>query len=400
MSRNNDVSKVLFLPDEAAVAADAALSALANGNWGLYDYNTGLSVSALDADIASGLPREFFIAYVGDGTLGTAGEIYTTTGTHIRAGLIHYLTINNDAAPVAQAIAVQTFTGVQSGADATNYDYGVKFDFRGNTEIYQRYGYNQATKTFMGTTKCVGNTGAAEDAGAEICAQWAEAVGNDHDQFIGFVCDGTGMTGTGASYTPTGVAGTAGVWAIDGTPTTEALTLAEIRSYTTGSGDLIITFTLGAGDENGFSNMYTFCGVNAKYFKQRQIVAVPSLVGGECLWATAAETVAMIYGEGYGYDINELEYQCEGFTGKPGPYRQSRLNGLPFHNTEFIAIPTTKYTVEVLAYDQYSVGGWLEYFNNQSTYFILVATPTDTDAFPQRALAAIAAVVGCTVTTT
>ena len=387
MSRNNDVCKVLFLPESAAEAVDTLPSALANGEWGVFDYDTG---KAINPDIATnGLPNNFYIMYVGDGTLGTAGEIYTSTGTHIQQRNVRYYTQNDDATAVGQAITLDNIV-VESGADATNYDYGVKLDFRGNTEVYQRFGMNQATKFAVANTRCVGSSGASEVAAMEVAIQIFEAFMYDSDQFMSLSLDWTGTYATA----PKPILYVAGATSTQAAVQTD---LNELRA----AGDsaaadtpvLVITMT-------DFSAMYYFCNVNPKYFKLRQIAAIPSLSGANCKWADFEQTVAMVYEEGTGYDIQELEYLAGGFTGKPGPYRQSRLHGLPFSDYEYIAIKTTKYTVNVLSYDQFSVAGWQEHLNNQSSYFILVATPAATAGFPSPVLDAIATACGVTKLTT
>ena len=400
MSRNNDVIKVLFLPDKVTKGADqsgfATASALANGDWGVFNYDTGANIwtaqaTPFDADDIS---SNFVIAYRGDGTLGTAGELYTSSGTHIQKNNVKTWSINNDIAGVTQKIAVSAM-GAESGASATNYNYGIKFDFRGNSELYQRFGANQASKFFMGNTQCVGTGTASDDADAEIAAQWAEALGNDNDQFMNISIAGTGITNTPVVYTASGTAGVAGAWSDDSGAVTEAVALAKIRLYATTSTDLAIVFEF-----QSFSSIYTFCNVNPKYFKQRAIKAIPALLGGDCAFATVAESQTMVYPEGLGYDVQELEYLAGGFTGKPGPYRQSRLNGLPFSDVEFIATAATSYTVCALEYDQMSIGGWQEYQNNLSTYIILQATPTDTAGYPKHIIDIIANGVGATIITT
>jgi len=92
MSTNNDVSKVLFLPESAAEEAGTRVGGLANGEWGVFDYDTGLSIDAslVTSSVDIVLPNNFFIAYVGNGTLGKAGEIYTTAGTHIQKKNLKY----------------------------------------------------------------------------------------------------------------------------------------------------------------------------------------------------------------------------------------------------------------------------------------------------------------------
>ena len=408
MSTNNDVCKVLFLPEKTGNAAGDRISDLTTGKWGVFDYDTGLTVdiSAATASVKFVVPRNFFIAYMGDGTLGVSGKIYTSAATHVQRDRIQYYTTNTDAAALGQTILLNEID-VESGATATNYDYGVKLDFRGNTEVYTRFGANQASKTFMANTKCVGTGTASSYDGAEVVAQIAQGIANDDDQFLNVTVTGTGVAGpviaadAFINYVASGIAGTAGKW-YEGatnvltTEITEAQALTGIRK---GTADVTLTIVT-----QTFSSLYTFCNVNPKYFKQRQIAAVPSVVGGDCAWGTIAQTVAMIYERGRGYDIQELEYLDNGFGGNSaGPYRQSNLNGLPFTAASFIADKDKYYTVCALSYMNMSVAGWMEHLNSMSTYFVLDgdatagnSAPAPTAAFPKAVLDSIALTLGIT----
>jgi len=392
MSKNNDVCKVLFLPDAKPQDATAVQRAagLSNGEWGIFNYDTSINIWANDnaAFAATDLPANFIIVYKGNGTIGTAGELYTSAGSHIQSRNVEQWSVNSDNVGVLQSIAVSAMEA-ESGSTADNYEYGIKFDFRGNSELYQRFGYNQASKFFMANTQCVGSGTASDDADAEVVAQWAEALANDPDQFMNMTIAGTGITNTPVIYTASGTPGLEGVWTAAGSVVTEAVALAGIRAYLTTSVDLTTTFQF-----QSFSSIYAFCNVNPKYFKQRAIIGIPSLLGGTCSFATVAETVAMKYPEGLGYDVQELEYQAEGFSSKPGIYRQSNLNGLPFSGAEFIAVSSTYYTVCALEYAQVSIGGWEQYSNNISTYIVLDSVPNGATDFPIGIFTVIAAATG------
>ena len=386
MSRNNDVFNVVFLPEKAAnVVLTDRVSDLIDGEWAVFDYDTGFAVN-----VATAVPNNFFIAYRGDGTLGVSGKIYISAGTHIQKRRLEYYSTSNDAVAVPQIITVSGMTA-ESGATATNYDYGIKFDFRGNTEVYQRFGANQASKFAIANTKCVGSGTASDDADAEVIAQWAESIANDVDQFINISVAGTGITNTPVEFTSSGVSGKVGVWNDSVGVITEAAALSQIRAYATTSTDLSTAFTI-----NTFSSIYYFCNVNAKYFKQRQIVAIPAFTGGTCTWGTITATQDMVYEKGRGYDVQELEYLGGGFSANPGVYRQSRLNGLPFSDFNYVAVRDTFYSVIALSYDQFSVAGWQEHLNHQSTYFVLNKVMAATPNFPKPTLDAIAAAAGIT----
>ncbi len=381
MSANNNVTQVVFLPNEAPVAAAARITALANGNWGVYDYDTGLSI-----DPASAVPARFIIAYRGDGTLGEAGKLYQNAGTHIQTDKISNASFVASKAAVGQALELQMITA-QSGVDATNYDYGVKLEFRGNTDVYQRYGANQASKVFMANTSCVGKVGASSDAGSEVIAQLVGAIANDVDQFLSILVDDSELAGT--TKTLVFVPGTG--WENgDGVAKTEEEALTAIRAIT--SNDTVVTISVVTKDIPALTK---FCGINPKYFKQRQFSIIPSLIGENCNWADFNTSISMVYEIGLGYDIQELEYVAQGFGGQGSPYRQSGLHGLPFAKNEFVAIKTTKYDVYSFQYMQFSVAGWLEHLNHQTTHFIL----PDTNTTVKAALDAIIAASNAVVTT-
>jgi hypothetical protein len=385
MSTNNDVFKTLFLPNKVAVTS-GNIADLSEGDWGVFNYETGVAINVASTIT---LPAGFIIAYKGDGTLGTAGEMYTSAGTHIQTKNFESITLNNDTAGVAQILQLSNVDILEDD------DISLKLDLRGNTDVYMRFGANQASKFFTANVKNLGNVGVSEDPNAEGIAQFAEGIANDVDQFLSLSVAGTGITNSPVVYTASGVSGKAGQWSDSVGDITAATALAQIRTYPTSSSDITMDITVGM-----LSSMYNFCAVNPKYFKQRAIKGVLSLNGGETVFATVTETQAMVYEEGRGYDIQELEYLAGGFTGDPGPYRQSRLNGLPFATSSFLAVKDTFYTVAALQYVQESVGGWQRYKNDVSTYIVLQATPTNTAGYPLHALGLLATALGVNIVTT
>ena len=375
MSKNNQVIGVMFLPESAAIET-GTISALTNGQWGVFDYETGVA-----AAVGTKIPKKFKIAYVGNGTLGVAGKLYESAGTHIQHDKIMDFQVTNDAVATAQVINVKNIVA-ESGAAASNYDYGLKLDFRGNTDVYQRFGMNQASKIFLANTKCVGSAGASSVAAAEVVAQWVSQIANDADKFLGIVVKGGSIADEPITYDPA-----TNAWTDDAAATlTTDEVLALIRGVADAS-DLEIDIVV-----NTFSEMYSFCNVNPKYFKQRQIKAIPSSIGGNCKWATVATTTEMGYEIGRGYDIQDIEYLATGFGGNGGVYRQSSLNGLPFQKSAFLAEPSEYYTVVTMEYMEFSIAGWMEHLNNISTYFILSKTAASTAKYPLPTLKALAGV--------
>src|SRR5690606_20263781 len=115
-----------------------------------------------------------------------------------------------------------------------------------------------------------------------------------------------------------------------------------------------------------------------KYFYPRQLIVVPSLVEGFNCSGTLTVTQEAAFEEGSGYDIQRLEYEAGGWNGRPGPYRLLNLTGMANEGIEYFADKATKYCKVILTYDQFSIGGWLEYLNNLATIIAIPEADTTT----------------------
>ena len=113
-----------------------------------------------------------------------------------------------------------------------------------------------------------------------------------------------------------------------------------------------------------------FTSVSLNYMYPRQTVAILSkVIGFECTGAVEVTQTA-VFEEGAGIDVKQLEYIAKGWT--EGPYRVSNINAVA-ENRAFVTDATAKYDVFALTYDQFSLGGWLEYLHNQAS---IIAIPT------------------------
>ena len=372
MEVNNEIYQVLAVSGNA-IAAGSTPDALTSGEWGIFNYETGKSI---DGTASANIPNKFFFA-----SRDTDGILRLSSGQGIQLKGMRSIRKSVGTSEVGQQITLNGLTLLNNAANLSNNVFGVKLDFRGNTEVYERFGMNQASKVFMGDVTCDDTTKRIPKLIEELIIQ----VANDTDKFINLEVTGTGplyLTHAVQKYTYDTINEAWTVFYNDGTSDTSAsitqdAVLAEIDLH--GGDDLALVFIM-----TNFSEIYAFCNVNPKYFKSRQIKAIPSLVGGTCAWGTVAETTPMVYATNLGYDIQELEYLAGGWNGMPGPYRQSGLHGLPFNKFHYqISTGDAKsiYNITTVEYDNESVGGWQTYKNSAATFFVIkegVSTNLDT----------------------
>jgi len=142
---NNDVFSVLVTLGNATVlAAGNPVSALAVGQIGVFNQNTGLSISAA----TSPQPKEIFIAVGVDETgSGTLEDLRTSAGQLIqKAGLTGY----SFKAHSAGQPEIQLVAGYGAKCDT---DYAVTIELR-NSRIYGIQGFNSFTNTYAVRTGC------------------------------------------------------------------------------------------------------------------------------------------------------------------------------------------------------------------------------------------------------
>lgn len=117
--------------------------------------------------------------------------------------------------------------------------------------------------------------------------------------------------------------------------------------------------------------------VNLKYHKLRETDFDVALTTGFTCNGTVQVVQTSAVTEGNGYDLKQEEYLAEGWA-KPGPYRQSEITGFARDGFESFLSNTANYSKIALTYDQKSVGGWLEYYNNLETVIAVPCADTTT----------------------
>ena len=362
MSRNNDVFHLLVTKgNQAVLAKDKKVTELLPGQIGIFNYDTNLS---FDATVATA-PRNFYLAVGIDAGNGTTGDIMKSAGSHVQGKNIAFYSFRPYTPGRPMKVLLKDYV-----ADCET-EYGIKLELR-NQEIYRTQGYNQFTKTYTMKTSCCNGcepTCPSGDAN-EITKQLFINISNDPSGLVK-----ANIKPRAGAVLPSGVT-------VDANGN---LTLAQVDTI----------MAANAAQTNPANFVYTdleietvpqtiqdFSAVSLNYMYPRQTVAILTKVGDFKCSGTVATTQTAVFEEGAGIDVKQLEYKAKGWT--ESPYRVSTVNGVA-DNRIYITDASSKYDVFALTYDQFSLGGWLEYFHNQAS---IIAIPT-ADTVTRNGLAAI-----------
>lgn len=364
MARNNDVFQVLVTKDnQALLAAGKSITELLPGQIGVFDALTNQSVASLD-----GVANYFFAVGVDTDGDGITDDVQKSTGSAIQGKNMVFYNMESYQPGSNMIVKLKDYTAL------CNTEYGIKLELR-NAEIYRTQGYNQFTETYTVKTGCCNPADTTDTTGDanEITKQLKINILNDPKGLV----TARAVARQALTAATHGVAADLAVGAEVSDADLEALiaynkTQADSSTYV--YTDLEI--------ETLTQKINNFSAINLKYFYPRQTVAIVSkVIGFECT-GTLETTQDAVFEQGAGYDLKQLEYMALGW--KDSPYRLSTLNGVAF-DREYNAVATAHYNQFVLTYDQFSLGAWLEYYNNEST---IIAVPT-ADATTTAALQAI-----------
>ena len=362
MSRNNDVFHLLVTKgNQAVLAKDKKVTELLPGQIGVFNYDTNLS---FDATVAAA-PRNFYLAVGVDAGNGTTGDIMKSAGSHVQGKNIAFYSFRPYTPGRPMKVLLKDYVA------NCETEYGIKLELR-NQEIYRTQGYNQFTKTYIMKTSCCDGcepTCPSGDAN-EITKQLYININNDTSGLVK-----ANIKPRAGAVLPSGVT-------VDANGN---LTLAQV--------DTIMAANAAQTDPAKYiytdleietvpQTIQDFSAVSLNYMYPRQTVAILTKVGDFKCSGTVATTQTAVFEEGAGIDVKQLEYQAKGWT--ESPYRVSTVNGVA-DNRIYITDASAKYDVFALTYDQFSLGGWLEYFHNQAS---IIAIPT-ADATTRNGLAAI-----------
>ena len=340
MSRNNDVFQVLVTKgNQAVLAAGNEVTDLLPGQAGVFSFESNLSI---DGTVPT---RNFYVA-VGldeDGD-GVTDNIRKSAGSHIQTRNIAFYSYRPFEAGRPMILEFKDFK------TKCGEQYGIAIEFR-NQQIYRTQGYVQFKVNYVVEGICCDGCSTGCESGDDnlVAKKLVDAINNDPR---GFVKAEMFNTTTNAVVTDYDAFVTANLAVnTDSNPANDVKLGVRITSIP--------------------QKINKYMGIDTKYFHMRETFLVPSkLIGFECNGEFSVKQTAKVT-QGLGYDIQYLEYLAGGWNGNPGPYRTYRVNGLAKPIT-YVAETNKQYGILALTYDQFSVGGWLEYLNNEAS---IIAIP-------------------------
>ena len=175
----------------------------------------------------------------------------------------------------------------------------------------------------------------------------------------------TSTSGSTATASLTNAGGTGVTMTAISSSNTDVTNTDAFRAANPGAGlALRITTNTSANVYNG--------GVPVKYYNSSESDMIVSFTDSFSCNGKINTIQDMKFEDGNGANLALDEYVAGGWNGKPGPYRTNSVTGFAKSSiTSNVSVSGT-YNVINIDYDQFSVGGWLEYFNNLRT---IIAVP-------------------------
>ena len=335
MSRNNDVFQVLVTKgNQAVLAAGNEVTDLLPGQAGVFSFESNLSI---DGTVPT---RNFYVA-VGldeDGD-GVTDNIRKSAGSHIQTRNIAFYSYRPFEAGRPMILEFKDFK------TSCGEQYGIAIEFR-NQQIYRTQGYVQFKVNYVVEGVCCDGCSTGCESGDDnlVAKKLVDAINNDPRGFVKAEMFNTTTNAVVTDY--------------------DAFVTANATVNNDADPDNDVK--LGVRITSIPQKINKYMGIDTKYFHMRETFLVPSkLIGFECNGEFSVKQTAKVT-QGLGYDIQYLEYLAGGWNGNPGPYRTYKVNGLAKPIT-YVAETNTQYGILALTYDQFSIGGWLEYLNNEAT---------------------------------
>ncbi len=305
--KNNPIFQVLVATNAALLAVNKRPHELAVGQLGIFNVDTGLSVTAA-------LPANFKLG-LGVGTGGTLSDVRFSAGEHIKKALINtvYSKHPETAADQVYTLDLTSFT------PKFDTDYTVRINFMSGQTL-QIHGFDHPSKSFVVHTPCVGDCTGDMDLGDFIDLVVAEVNADPEGLVVAANVTDTSITFTVKAEPFVSVVGginprysflrqftctfafTGGFDAGGYTGTNVPAVFAQGLGY-----DLAIAEAI-AGGWNGKPGIYRLSELNDVFFGTTEINAVatkkywtmrinhgyPSNSGGMLNYVNAMETVIAI----------------------------------------------------------------------------------------------------------
>lgn len=333
-SKNNPVSQVLITSGNAAVlAAGSQPSALAVGQLGFFNYEGHISIDGTNA----GKSRKFYMAVgIDPGATGALTDIAKSAGQYIQRDEVAHINARCYSPARVKIVDVTGFTV------KCETDYGIRIGFTSALGMANQ-GYTRPTKYFSALSSCCVDDCATCPKGDcnDVALQLVNSINNDPEALL---------TAQLLDYTTT-----PGTPVVVATPDYATWVAAAIAAAAAIGPDepvacLGIRITGKAEATGDIQN-----NINQGYLSPRGMNFDVNLVEGFNCNGTVTEFQTIIYEQGAGVDIMQLEYEVEGYN-TANPYKQSML----LHTTtgaQRLATASGKYLTIALGNDLKSAIG-------------------------------------------
>lgn len=434
MPTTNPVSQILVTAgNQAPLAAGSRVTALNNGQIGIFNLHTGLSV---DGSVPADAKDIFLAVGINRTTGGTddAEDIQKSAGQCIQVRNMRALTFRGYAPAQEKIIEV---TGFRTLADTA---YGIRIEYR-NQSSYLLHGFNGNSRTYNSQAAASDDPLSLYVSAGDVARQLINEINSDPRNLV--IASGFAYQITGTVNTAPTADGTATISVGDETFDVDILDADTVDIVAAKIADAINADTESAYSASSVAAaVYVFPKISAETGSNTDTIAVAAAGGtGITMNAITAananisdldayieanpdaaigiritgvakarssnndinqgyaktgtdflvslpygfegsgnvETVQELkYPEGNGHDLKWFEYVAGGWDGKPGPYRQSALTGLARQGFEYFIAPGSNYHQLILAYDLEANAGWHEYKNNLQTLIAIPVADTTT----------------------
>lgn len=341
MSKNNSVFNVLPTSgDSAILAKDQTWDALADGQLGIFNSDTGLSV-----DATSAVPRDihFITAHDTNGD-GQIDDIRRSPGFVFQTGNVESYNVRKYNPPRTQKFVI---SGIKASCDTT---YSIKFQ-GWNDDVFRTIGWNAYSKRFTVDTGCCDPCADCE-CGTGSCKELAYKLAMNINETSNGMLKAGLLTDTGAALAFTAY----DAYAADAANKDKCLDI-EIESMAAAT----------------ISNL---CGIPVGYSWTR-VMAFEVILGTgfTCSNGLVTETQELMYEQGAKGDIQMCEYQAGGWNGNPGLNRQY-AGGLARPITYLANAP--KYDQIWITNHQREIAGWHAHDANLSLNIAVPSTDSTT----------------------